>query len=442
MAFSAGHFAKQPYRPAPWDTGDNKTLDELLSTERWELDFGINGYPRYLLDFPSLGSEIPDAVRSGWGRNTAGRFVNSNGLYESAASDVPRLQYPFGSGNPSLLVEAAGRTNHWKQSSDISQWKTQGASVGASKTSILNGETAYAASASSSGDYMEQNSGIGTASNGEAVLWCIVEKIDSDKIGIGVEERNNFNKIGFATYEFSTDTANASTGIEANARVLTSSGPNGGEVVLLVVRYDESDDSGAVLYGQFYPDRNGNGNSAIGHHFQREEAPNASSPIVTGASATTRAADDYTIFSGGQPDWWNPNEGTFFIELTPRFFYSIGFNKTILGTGQSEDRWIQLNPGGSSSFQVVTRDSTYQVNPSNKLAPFQRSKIAVSVTSSEMKLSVDGVTETDNHDGGLLDANKIDLFGGAGISPSSFTTRRVIYFPRALSESTLNTLTS
>lgn len=380
---------------------------------------------------PGYNAPLPNGVtvtRPDTSPYTARTLDPVSGLYTAVPDDTQRI-YGAGQG---LLVEGGQRTNHWKLSSDISQWQSQGASVGASKASLIKGETAYAVSATSSGDAMAANTGIGPAHNGEAVAHCFIEKIDSDKVAIGVEDRGAFTNIALATYEFSTDTANASTGIEANARILTSNGPNGGKVVHLIVRYDESSASGNSIYGEFYPDRNGNGNSAIAHHFQREEEVNGAVPIVAGGSATTRNGDAYTISVG---DWWNTNEVTIYAEIAPLYYYkSFGPDDILV----KSNNMFAIGPGSSPPWEILTKDNSGTNIQVGSLSPYSVSKAALSATSSEMRLSVDGITRTADHDGSYLPKSDMLLAGstpGVRVDALRIATR-------AATVSELNVLTS
>jgi len=393
--------------------------------------------PAWVLD-PTYDSELnPELTHS---RASAGRMVSDEGKYVSRASGVERVPYGF-DGDPGLLVEAAVRTNTHRRSSHFdpedTDWESQGASYDSDKTSILDDTEATAGliSGTHADDYWQYSEDIGPAINGEATAYMIFEEGTSDKVAFGVEERNNFSDLGFVEYVWSTDTATAAKGIEANARTLTTNGPNGNKVVEVRLRYDESSEDGAILYANIYPDRNGNSTDVIAHHFQREEAPNASSPIVTNGSATTRAADDYAIFEGGQPPWWNPNEMTFYIEIKPlanKFSFS-----GVLG-GTTNDR-LQID--GNSSFDLFLLDKSSAgsfAGINNAINSFQKNRIAMSLTNNSVIISSNGSSSSESYDGNFLSKSTLKISNEGVIARYS----KIVVFPRALPESTLNQITS
>jgi hypothetical protein len=179
-----------------------------------------------------------------------------------------------------------------------------------------------------------------------------------------------------------------------------------------------------------YPDFAANGNSTILHHAQVEEMYNASSPIATSGTKKTRAADDYSITVG---DWYNDNEGTFHAEATPRFYKDNNNNaQTLLGEGNNRYFFfyngdVRFRVGGSSS--IITKYTNYE-----------RTKVAISLTENEIRASASGSSVTRTISGNdLLSAPSSISLGAEGFLGTLHGLR---YYPTALPESTLNTLTS
>jgi hypothetical protein len=279
------------------------------------------------------------------------------------------------------------------------------------------------------------NHNCGTYTSGVEVQYMIVEKNTADRFALFV--RNDTDGTGGprVEYEFSSNSIEVTSGSarRTNTRVLSRDGPNGGKLVQLIVEYDVSQSSdlqsGDVRTIQLIPDRNGNENATILHHHQLEEALNASSPIVTGDSPVTRSGDDYTIFSGGQPEWWNPNEGTIILKVVPRIYISLN-NPELYGFS-------------SGSRLSITNTGVYRLTSSvlpkvGSFTPYGQDKIAVSLTQNETIMSVNG--SSDKAQGTPILSDTSWKLGTANNTIASY--RKLIYLPRALPESTLNRITS
>jgi hypothetical protein len=300
---------------------------------------------------------------------------------------------------------------------------------------VISEETAY--EFSGSGRTIQKNAG--TISNSEEVTYAIIEFLTSTLARVGVDERNGPNFVGTAEFDNKADVVSTENGtIEANARAL-GRGPNGGELVHCQIRYDPSTYSGNDRGVSLYPDRNGNGKSCVFHHAQTEESYNASTPIVTGLNAKTRERDNYTFFSGAQPDWWNPNEGTFLFSVVPRA-YNYKFND-ILNFSQNER--VEFDNGSPSRVIFVDKNNTPDVNlkVENLNNAHTPSKFALSVeNNSKIILSVNGSSDKDSsYSGTPLSTSDLYIKPEEGLIA---TIGSLSYFPRALPESTLNTLTT
>jgi len=355
------------------------------------------------------------------------------GKYVSRASDVPRKS--FDGEDPGLLVEAAGRTNHVPRSSSItsSDWdSTAGIASESTSTSVIDGEDANKVT----GDgvdicFLIKN--CGSFSGNTEVAHCIVERGTADSFYIEIKNSTSGNKVFQISYDWVNDTTNISQGNaqEVNVRTLQASGPNNNKLIQLIARYAGDNSENVTGQGRqisLIPDFNKNNASNILHHAQREKAPNASSPIVTQGSPVTRSADDYAIFEGGQPPWWNPNEGTIFGAVLfpaykqPDFVTHLKIaGVAILQTRRGE---IFFNHG-DIGFSSLARSYT----------PFTKIKFAVTLEKDSMVFSTNGSSQSDT---GVDPSGASSMLINEGIS----RWQKLIYYPRALPESTLNRITS
>ena len=323
-------------------------------------------------------------------------YDQRKGLYVSRDADVPRYaDDPRIGASRGLLVEAAPRTNHvrWSNKINSTKWSPNDVSVGAGTNSIIDGQDAFLLK-SQNGSLGRIDQSAGAFSSSVEVIWGILEEGRSSKSGLGVVSSSS--NPGSIEYDWGNGSLTSSGDITAHRRILTETGPNGGRVVLLIGRYDPTtaagtDNSGNSRGFRLFPDRNANDESVYAHHAQIEEAPNASSPIVTGSGAVTRQGDDLTLNVG---DRWNPNEGTFLVSLSHRHF-SLDGNDEIL-EGPSNRQYIRQRDKAPPYSFYQMRDgpnsSTANLDTSPNVSPFEPVKIAVSFSDEVGKIAVNGHT--------------------------------------------------
>jgi hypothetical protein len=334
-------------------------------------------------------------------------------------------------------VEAAGRTNHIENSSDASQWFPSDATIGSPLDSIINDEDAYPVTGDGKDPLDQIVSDAGNfSSNDNEVASAIIEKDTAPKSGLAVEDKTEIGSEIFAFYDWSTDTvSNGVSGggfgtIESvNSRRITENGPNGNPVVELTLRY-----SGHTEGNQrrilFLCDFSAGGNTSIFHHAQLEEAPNASSPIVTQGSPVTRAGDDYSIPVG---DWHNSFEGTWVLHVKP-FQYHLGSNNNLFNLGNGSNIVALTGP---EPFGLSTFNGNDTLTISSSINAFSTNRIGLAHDPSGRVLSINGTSDSDGDQGALGNLGpSIDLGG------DSVGFAKVLYVPRALPESTLNALTT
>jgi len=430
--------------PEPWDPRDNASDRSLVAErERYRLD-GVTGaggagiVPAYALDVSGTEA-IPQNTQDGWVRGSAARVLNAQGQYVSRGSDVPRLS--FDGDEAGLLVEATQRTNVVLDSSDPSTWNSVNVSLSPA-TSILDGEISQevTSSTASAADRIEQFEA-GSFSGGTETLSFYIEKGSAPESRVEIVDTTGGVGVAGITIDWSSETLVDSKGNadDHNLRVLFASGPNGSKVAVITTRYSNQTqgNSRKVL---LKPDPTSNGGSTYLHHAQLEEASNATSPIVTSGSATTRAADDYAIFEGAQPPWWNSSEMTLILETEPRYFSRgtiTGFRPILRSNTSGEFVGTHKPENQPFSLQLVDPNED---NPTlaESYNAFQKNKIGLSLGPDANVLSVNGSSVVESSSG-ILTLNTTTLTLG-----DEFGTlyHNVLAIPRALSESTLNRITS
>jgi len=155
------------------------------------------------------------------------------------------------------------------------------------------------------------------------------------------------------------------------------------------------------------------------------------SPIFSSGSPTTRGGDNVTV--DVNTDWFNDREGTFLFEfeiLSYRFGGRFRFG--------SPESWFQVSGENVPPYKIESNNSDPTVGIGT-VGVKERSKYAISVTPSQRILSLNGTSSIFGNDGTLLSPGSYSLGEGGG---GSIVFYKINYYPRALPESTLNTLTS
>jgi hypothetical protein len=216
--------------------------------------------------------------------------------------------------------------------------------------------------------------------------------------------------------------------------------PTGKELLRIVIRYDGgaslnvSGDNRAII---FAPDERDQSSSTAIHHVQLEEAPTSTSPILNSRGSTrTREGESVTIFDGGKPSWYNPDEGTFIVTFQAQMHAPTSGVDYALAPSDGGTRFLGLG----TQRNISCADSSGNLLQFNKWKPYQTQKWAISYNKGDIRAALDGVAKnTGGHDGSF--ANLTDLkmapFGGA-----QFLWINGQYIPQSLPKSTLETLTA
>lgn len=279
----------------------------------------------------------------------------------------------------SLLVEPQNTANIVKYSSDVSRWSKSGTFTTTNITSRIDSDLspvqAQRVKSESGSDDRFIIEGVEATSGNREVFSLILESGTADKIEINPYGDSS----GFATarYDFTDDTFEVDNSLGASAYKLDEVN----ELYILRVPYDTSGRAGEQDRALVYIDPTGNLGFHDFHHAQIEESHGGTMPIVTDANKKARADDKYTIFEGGRPDWWNYRQMTYLLDVE---FLNGSPNGRILSDDAGEAR-IYWNRGLG-----VFDGNNFRSLSSESLPSFERHKIAVSSTPSELRYAVNG----------------------------------------------------
>jgi len=370
-------------------------------------------------------------------RPSAGRTLDpTSGLYTSVPSGEKRVFGP----QQGLLVESDSRTNRVRYSSYINSnyWNSFSLDTETARDPVIDGEPAHELKGDGTSADARVTQNCGSLRGGNETIYVLVEKGSSDLIALGIKNTTDSSWVSLVEYDWSTGETNIVAGSVSGAHteILRSRGPNGAELALfalIVSSSNPSNDSGDSSKLFLYPDRNANGNSAIFHHTQFESNRDISSPIATGPYDVTREKDNVSF----DIDSFNPNEGTFLVNFTLRNFF-LHNTVVIVGLPGGGKDYLNIKVGTFPST-LESYDGNSTVSVSGKIFSFQKNKAAISVTPNERRLAANGNVQVGSHNGSLLTNNTIKV---GRVNRLLAVINRIDYIPKALSEFTLETLTS
>jgi hypothetical protein len=416
----------------PYQESDLQDVERGSIHTNVQVVSGIDPNASWGFDVPAVPI-IPGNFQSNWDRPSAARRVNDNGLYESVASDTPRLQYAFGGGAEGLLVEGQARTNDVPHSTDFSEWLQVGNNHIHTLDSIVGGGGENATKV----DQFIRSPGVGgglTSSN--EAFSTIIETDTSDVIRLELKQTSNNNKV-ILKFDHTKDTLTEhNNGFKVSEwRELRQKGPNGGRLIRIIGVYNPSE-LGRFTVGEpcrvQFRTSGGGGDNLIAHHTQVERpAFNASSPIVTQGSAVTRSADNYEISVG---DWYRKaTEMTLYMEFTHQFYYA-GFPKILKAKSVNDS----LVFNGESRLRIGNSIGS-ALDVAFNLTPYNKTKFAISYTDSKLASSSNGKEKRVTSEGwGMI--NETSAFSLSIQAPTVLKEMRFI--PSFLSTTQRNVLTS
>jgi len=367
---------------------------------------------------------------------TNGTRVNKDGLIETIAADTPRLNYSLLNGvvqsNPTLLLEPS-RTNLQVRSEefDNAAWTKSNVTVSANQTTSPNGAT--------TADKIVENSGSGskkvydniTTSSGTAYTWSVFLKADT-------RSKARLNIFGsYAEFDVANQTLLTQSNITSYK--IEDYGNGWGRFSITETANNTStltyvyllDDAGNVSY-------TGDGVSGLfvfGAQLEAGSYPTSYIKNVNTSAGVTRSAD--VCNGAGTADDFNDSEGVLYAEIAALSDDST-YRFISISDGSSSNRVFIGYRNTSNNFYVLagTASAFIPHNITNV------TKIAVKYKSGDTSVFIDGfeaALKTDTYT--LSGLNELAFDSGTG-SPFYGTTKEVITFNEALSDTELETLTS
>jgi hypothetical protein len=371
---------------------------------------------------PTDGTGDFDFTRSG----NATR-INKEGLIEVVGNNVPRLNYPLidgvVSGCPSLLLEPE-RTNNVLYSQEVNNdyW--------IKSNCIITPNTHISPDGTLNADTL-------TSSAGNAVLYRT--SVITGSLSFFAKDIN----LTTGNFVISVDTI-GSANWDKNGNLVSVSGgtaSNGVDYGNGWFRFSYNVTSGSVVN---YGISNGSGNESI-LVFGLQNEPSAlysTSYIPTTTTTATRSAE--TCNNAGDANTFNDSEGVLFAEISglaeTNLFEAISVNDNSLSDRIfigyfSDDLYITVVDGGQAKYDVNTPINIKQNN-----------KIAVKYKAQDFSFYLNGfeINSSSGINGGTTPSGLANLSFDRGDGVENFygNTKQIQYFPTALNDSDLETLTS
>ena len=371
--------------------------------------------------------------------------VNKDGLIESVAADVPRLDYPLLDGVvqdcPTLLLEPS-RTNSLPESENFStNWFVIGLSVSSGISSPDGGTNAYS---------LVEGTGTGgkiiydaiSVSAGSVTYSLFMKKGDKRYTALllsGVVTTSMFN------VDLENGTGTTATGSFDSTNI--EEYPNGWYRISVTTTATAGNLNCNVylMNGAAYNDRNYTGNGTDKTYIfgaQLEAGSYPTSYIPTSGSAVTRTVDK--CLNAGDANLFNDSEGTLFVDLEN---FSGNTRELTLSDGTINNR-VTINFYGASAVirfyvangGVAQADSVFSISFNFD----QRNKIAFRYKQNDFKAYINGTQVFSDTSGNTpVGLSRFDFANSNGtFNFIEGEIYQAMVFNEALSDSELQTLTS
>jgi len=360
-------------------------------------------------------------------RGSTATRVNKDGLIESVATNVPRLDYPLTNGVvgdcPHLLLEPSS-TNVIQNSEITSTWtyteygSGSAGTITTGKTDMFGGTNAVQIDFPSDAENVSFTFGQTTSSisSGSVSLSLYIKLVESNAKTLQFRASSNavslinVNSTDFVRYEM-TGTKNSSEAF--NVKLRPSAGTSGGGFSIIVCHPQEE----AGSYPTSYIPTNGETNGV------------------------TRSAD-FCINSGTSADI-NNEEGVLFVE-SAALADDLTFRQVTLNDGSSNTILIGYRTNSNRIYAQLVSNNVSQAFISYDVTDITEfHKIALKYSTNSVHLWIDGVKRASDTSATMpLALNNLDLQSTTGSAQFFAKTKQVIVFNEALSDSELQTLTS
>ena len=345
-------------------------------------------------------------------RATSATRVNKQGLIETVASGVPRID--FTDANGALLLEPS-RTNLYTYSNDVSFWSKSNVVTTSNYAISPDGtQNAFRAAFSSSTGLLYVTATGTTGTNNTLSVWAKSNNGSSNKFRFFANGTTTLSNDFIATdewqrFEFTYNCTSVTSGLTGASDSATND---------------------IIFYG-----------------FQHEVGSYPTSYIPTQGSAVTRVAD--ACSDAGNSQIFNDSEGVLFAEIEPLVNDASLRTISISDGTDSNEIFLQFS---NSTSRIECRVIVGGVLQSQLLYIFPNSnefltmsKFALKYKENDFSLWVNGTEKVVDTSGSVPSNNVLDLlkFERAAAGQEFYgNTKQIQYFNTALTDAELQALTS
>ena len=411
------------------------------------LKIGINNNANgnATLTFASL-KEVSDGDFT-FTRDTSATRVNSNGLIESVASGLPRIDFLGGTGQ--VLLEPAS-TNTATYSNDFTQGSNFNSGNRTLSDCVLSTSQGTAPDGTNTAQKLTDNNnggtgsislnsfGAGLTSNTDSTVSMFVKK---DTVRYFVIKFLNFDTSQETSFDLDTGTVNRGTGVMTNygngwyrcSATFSTTTDLVGAIQFLIT--NSSSTTGGNL-------RDGS-NSTLVWGYQAEESSFATSYIPTVDSPVTRNKDEAN--NSGDTSLINSTEGVLYAEIASLADDTIERNISLSSGDTTNTVEIFYNTSTNQvSFKLRANNANITVQNTTVSDRTQYIKVALKYKSGDIEGFINGVKEVDRTDSFTFSAALSELAFDRGDGANNFEgkIKTVAVFKEALTDAQLISLTS
>ena len=367
-------------------------------------------------------------------RATTATRVNSSGLIEEMAINVPRLEYPLidgvVNGCPSLLLEPQ-RTNLIAYSEDFSDssWTKLGA--GAASTAVVTSNYAISPDGTSNASRLQcdLNGGLTSSANQSLIYDSIIGSGDTSAFIYVKSNTSSSQNFYLANSLNDRITAVATTEWKKFKLNWNASG-NGRSFTIGTRGSTGSDDTlDLLIWGA-----------------QVEQGDYATSYIPTNGSAVTRNAE--TCNGAGDAATFNDSEGVLMVEIAYPNPTTSSNLRLAISDGTDANRILIQNVSSTSNrlqFYLISNYTTSTDFYTNLSDITSFNKIVFKYKTNDFSVWINGFQVLTDTSGSTFSDGTLNEFafdGGSGGNPFYGNTKQIQYYNSVLTDSELEQLTS
>jgi len=354
-------------------------------------------------------------------KNSSSTRVNAQGLVETVAPDIPRIDYSKGSG--AILSELAS-TNQIRYSEDFSNalWQDAGVTLTSSTGTNPRGESAtiYAIQGATAQGGLEAAMAFSATGNGVGVsIWA------RKKSGVGTTNVD----IGYGDSS-SVYTTTVSVGADWQRITYTSTGYTGANRFYINAEGTSADNTIEIWGAQV--EKTGGG-----------VAGKVSSYMPTTSGTTTRTRDNY--LNGGDASLIGAQEGVLFVEAAAVVDGVVSRGIALSASNSAANRVALFYRSTSGQVLVIVQGSSGYISlVASGVTQTNFNKIAVKYKSGDLALWVNGVEADTNTQSLVFNASLSELAFDQGNGSLHFDghVKQLAVFKEILSDAELAALTS